>query len=81
MSKKKRKRLLGVVQKVIKPQLSHETEKAEIGIEQADPLYAEIRVENVLTDEQGEDARLKAGEKVEVVIEADSSATMKKDEK
>jgi hypothetical protein len=76
MSKKKRMR--GSVQKVIKPIIPGEPEKAQIGIEDADDLYREIRVENVVTDENGGKARLKAGADVDVVIEADSNATTKK---
>ena len=74
---KKRKRLHGTVQKVIKPAFSHEKEKAEIGIEEADELYREIRVENVVTDADGNPARLKQGAQVDVVVEADSDATLK----
>jgi hypothetical protein len=75
---KKRKRLHGTVQKVIKPTFNHEKEKAEIAIEEADELYREIRVENVLTDAEGNHASLKQGAEVEVVVEADSDATLKK---
>ena len=53
-------------------------EKAQIGIEEADELYREIRVENVVTDEKGKNARLKVGADVDVVIEADTDATTKK---
>ena len=77
MSKKKR-RMRGSVQKVIKPVVPGEPEKAEIGIKEADELYREIRVENVVTDEKGQKARLKAGADVDVVVEADSNATIKK---
>src|SRR6266481_7371819 len=75
---KKRKKLRGTVEKVIKPLVPSEPEKAEIGIEEADDLYREIRVENVVTDENGEKASLKPGAKVDVVVEADSNATVKK---
>jgi len=47
MSKKKRK-LRGTVQKVIKPPFPAVPEKAQIGVEEADDLYREIRIENVL---------------------------------
>jgi predicted DNA-binding antitoxin AbrB/MazE fold protein len=76
MSKKRKMR--GTVQKVIKPVVPGETEKAQINIEEADDLYREIRVENALTDKDGEKVRLKPGAEVSVVIEADSSATTKK---
>jgi len=68
----------GKVQKVIEPALPSEPEKAQIGIEEADELYREIRVENVVTDEKGKNARLKVGADVDVVIEADTDATTKK---
>lgn len=75
---RKRKRLRGTVEKIIKPGLSGEPEKAQIDIQDADELYREIRVENVVTDEKGEESQLKTGAEVDIVVEADSSATMKK---
>jgi hypothetical protein len=75
---KRRKKLRGKVEKVIKPVLPNEPEKAQIAIEDADHLYREIRVENVLTDETGEKASLKPGAKVDVVLEADPSDTIKR---
>ena len=80
MSKKKRKRLRGTVQRVIKPSYSGGKEKAEIDIREADDLYREIRVDNELTDDKGEKSSLKEGADVDVVIEADSNATLKKPE-
>lgn len=64
--------------KIIKPVSPLEPEKAQIKISEADDLYREVRVENVLTDESGEKASLKPGAEVDVIVEADSSATMKK---
>jgi hypothetical protein len=75
---KKRKRLHGTVEKVIKPFVASEPDRAEISIAEADVLYREIRVENVVTDENGEKASLKPGAKVDVVVEAGSNATVKK---
>jgi hypothetical protein len=72
---KKRKKFLGTVEKVIKPPGPSEPEKAQIEIEGADHLYREIRVENVLTDEKGEQAHLKPGAKVDVIVEAEPEAT------
>ena len=77
MSKKKRKKLRGKVSKVLKPVVPSEPEKAEISVKEADELYREIRVENVLTDEKGEKVRLKPGAEVDVVLEADTDATTK----
>lgn len=72
---KKRKRLHGTVEKIIKPLAPSQPEKAQIGIDGADDLYREIRVENVVTDENGRKDRLKAGTKVDVVVEADAEGT------
>jgi hypothetical protein len=78
MTKKKLKKLRGRVQKIIKPVIPTEPEKAQIDIDGADHLYREIRVENVLTDEDGEKVGLKPGAEVDVVVEADTDATIKK---
>ncbi len=63
---------------MLKPIGPGEPEKAEISIEEADDLYREVRVENVLTDEDGEKVRLKPGAEVDVILEADTDATAKK---
>ena len=55
-----------------------QTEKVQIGIEGAEDLYREIRIDNVVTDENGAKARLQPGEEVDVILEADSDATIKK---
>lgn len=73
---KKRKKFLGTVEKIIKPPAPSEPEKAQIDIEGADHLYREIRVENVVTNEKGEEARLKPGAKVDVIVEAEPEATI-----
>jgi hypothetical protein len=77
---RKRKKLKGTVQKIIKPLSPDEPEKAQIDIDGADDLYREIRVDNEMTSENGEKARLKQGAEVDVIVEADSSATLKKPE-
>lgn len=75
--KKTRKTLHGKVLKVIKPRYGMEPEKAEIAIDEADHLYKEIRVENLVTDEKGHRAMLKPGANVEIVLEAGPDATTK----
>ena len=77
MTKRKRRKMRGTVQEVLKPLLSDEPEKAQISVHEAEELYREIRIENVLTDEKGEKVRLKPGANVDVVIEADTDATTK----
>jgi hypothetical protein len=75
---KKRQKLRGTVQKVIKPIVPGQVEKAEIDVKGADPLYREIRIENVVVDAEGKKAALKQGAEVAVIVEADSSATTTK---
>ena len=75
--KKKRKKLTGRVEKIIQP-LSGKKEKAQMGIDEGEDLYREIRVENELTDESGKKARLKPGAEVDVIVEADSNGTTQK---
>jgi NADPH-dependent 2,4-dienoyl-CoA reductase/sulfur reductase-like enzyme len=41
----------------------------------ADELYREIRIENSLTNENGDEVRLKKGAEVEITVEADPEAT------
>jgi len=65
--KKKRKKLHGTVQKIIKPAVPEGKDKAEIFVEEGEDLYREIRVENKLTDEAGKKARLKPGAEVDVI--------------
>lgn len=77
MTKRKRRKMRGTVQEVLKPLLSDEPEKAQISVHEAEELYREIRIENVLTDEKGEKVRLKPGADVDVVVEADTDATTK----
>ena len=72
--------LPGTVKKVIPPIHPSLPEKAEISIEGADELYREIRVENTLSDESGNEVSLKPGAEVDVTIEADADATKPKNE-
>ena len=70
--------LPGKVEKVIEAHGPKEPEKVQISIEDADALYREIRVENSLTDENGNEVRLKEGADVDVKLEAEEEATSKK---
>jgi hypothetical protein len=73
--------LPGKVEKLVNSPGTGEPEKAQISVEGADTLYREIRIENTLTDENGEKFRLKKDADVEVTVEADKDATMPKKEK
>lgn len=75
MAEKPSVTLPGTVEKIIKSSHPGEPDKAQIGIEHADDLYREIRIENTLTDEDGKKVGLKPGADVEVTIEADKKET------
>ena len=77
---KKRKKIKGTVQKIIKSLHPQQAEQAQIELHEGEHLYREIRVENVVADEQGQKARMKPGAEVDVVIEADSDSTTNKAE-
>jgi hypothetical protein len=44
--------LPGTVEKIIKPIVPGEPDKAQIEVEKAEDLYREIRIDNVLKDEK-----------------------------
>lgn len=74
--------LPGKVEKVIPPLRPAEPEKAQIAVDGAEELYREIRIDNVLKDNAGDDVSLKPGADVDVTIEAapDSVQSAKKDD-
>jgi hypothetical protein len=76
MSEKPSATLPATVEKIIKSPSASEPEKAQIAVEGADHLYRELRIENALTDENGDKVRLKLGAEVEVTIAAEPEATI-----
>ena len=76
MPRKPKIRKPGTVKKIIKPPHPGEPEKVEIAVHGADELYKEIRIENELETPDGEKVKLKQGAEVDVVVEADPSATV-----
>ena len=58
----------GTVQKVL--QSPSQPEKVQIAIGGPDPLHQEIRIENSLANENGQEVHLQTGAKVEVTIKA-----------
>jgi len=70
----------GTVEKIIKSPFPQEPEKAEIAVEGADHLYREIRIENTLQDENGNEVKLKVGAQVDVTVEANLKDTTPKNE-
>ena len=78
MTEKPSATLPGTVEKIIKSPHPSDPEKAQIAVEGADELYKEIRIVNNLTDENGDEVRLKQGAKVEVKVEAGPEAVVSK---
>lgn len=68
----------GTVEKIIPSPFSSEPDKAQITIDGGDHLYREIRIDNILTNEQGEEVSLKPGAHVEVTVAAEEDATTHK---
>jgi hypothetical protein len=81
MTEKPSANLTGVVEKIIKPVLPGEPDKVQIVVEQADDLYREIRIDNNLTDADGDTVQLKQGAEVEVIVKANPEHTAKPWEK
>ncbi len=75
MSEKPSTTMPATVEKIIKPSFPSQPERAQIAVHGADHLYRELRIENTLTDENGEKVRLKPGAEVEVTVAADPKAT------
>ena len=71
--------LPGTVERIIKPIDPQEPGKAQIEIEKGEDLYREIRVDNVLKDEKGEEVSIKEGAPVEVIIKAERKDTTKRE--
>jgi hypothetical protein len=60
----------GSVDRIIPPLRPRQQEKAQIAVEGADRLHRDLRIENTLTDEHGDDVRLKKGAHVDVTVTA-----------
>ena len=78
MSEKNSITLPGTVEKIIRSAIPDVPEKAQIAVEGADELYREIRIDNTLTNQDGEEVSLKPGARVQVTLEAEPEATTPK---
>ena len=63
--------LPGTVDKIIPPRHPSTPEKAQIAVDGADRGHRDLRIENTLTDEHGDDVKLKKGAHVEVTVTAE----------
>jgi hypothetical protein len=70
--------LPGKVERVIKSVDPNQPDKAQIAVEGAEDLYREIRINNTLQNEKGEEVALKPGAEVDVTIAAPVEATTPK---
>src|SRR6202163_4238137 len=64
----------GTVDKIIPSPRPSQPEKAQIAVGGADHRYRDLRIENTLTDEHGDDVKLKKGAHVEVTVTAEPKA-------
>ena len=60
----------GTVGKIIPSPRPSQPEKAQTAVDVADHGHRNLRIENTLTDENGDDVRLKKGAHVEITITA-----------
>jgi uncharacterized protein YfaS (alpha-2-macroglobulin family) len=60
--------LPGTVDKIIPSPRPRQPEKAQIAVNGPDRRYRDLRIENSLTDEHGDDVKLKKGAHVEVTV-------------
>lgn len=69
-----------MVEKIIKSPDPKEPDEEQIGVEGGEDLYREVRIDNVLKGQNGEDVSLKESAKVDVTIEVHPKDTIKKKE-
>jgi hypothetical protein len=63
--------LPGTVGKIIPSVGSSKPEKAQIAVDGSDRGYRDLRIENALTDEHGDDVKVKKGAHVEITVTED----------
>jgi hypothetical protein len=61
----------GTVDKIIPSPSPSQPEKAQIAVDGADRRFRNLRIENALTDEHGDDVKLKKGAHVDVTVTAE----------
>jgi hypothetical protein len=66
----------GTVNKIITSPRPSQAEKAQIAVDGADHGHRDLRIENTLTDEHGDDVKLKKGAHVEVTVTAENKTSI-----
>jgi len=61
----------GTVDRILPSPVPSQPEKAQIAVDGADRGYRDLRIENTLTDEHGDNVKLKKGARVEVAVTAE----------
>lgn len=61
----------GTVEEIIESPRRYQPEKAQIAVGRANRRYGDLRIENSLTDENGDDVKLKKGAHVDVTVAAE----------
>jgi hypothetical protein len=64
----------GIVTKIVSSPSLNKPEKAQISMDLPDRRYRDLRIENTLTDEHGDEVRLKKGAHVDVTVTAKEDA-------
>lgn len=63
----------GTVDKIIPPERPKQAEKAELSVDGADAPHRALRIENTLTDENGDEVALKKGAHVSITVTESNS--------
>jgi len=71
----------GTVDKIIPSRSRRRPEEAQIGVDQAVRRHRDLRIENSLSDEHGDEVKLKKNAHVEVTIEAEPTRAIAKSKK
>ena len=66
--------MAGTVHKIIPPLRPSQPEKAQIAVDGAHGPHRDLRIENTLLDENGDDVKLKKGAHVEVTVTSEPKA-------
>jgi hypothetical protein len=69
----------GTVDKIIPSPRPSQAEKAQIAVKGADHRDQDLRIENTLTDEHGDDVKLKKGAHVAVTVTAEPKSSIATD--
>jgi hypothetical protein len=71
----------GIADKIIPSRHVRQSEKAQIAVDGAPRRHRDLRVENLLTDEHGDEVKLKRGAHVEDTVAAESKTPIAKSKK